>query len=68
MKKKFKKLSLTTETLRNLNEPSLKNVAGGTEAETNCTCTINCTQCTGHCSVCTAICSACGIGCSAPCG
>ena len=57
MKKKFKKLSLTTETLLNLNEPDLRGVAGATGAQSNCTivcseCTIACTACTDPCSVC----------------
>jgi hypothetical protein len=68
MKKKFKKLSLTTETLRNLSDPGLKGVVGATAAETDCTCTANCTQCTGQCTQCTGICTICGIHCSAPCG
>lgn len=56
MKKKFKKLSLTTETLRNLNGEDLKEAAGGA-SETNCTGT--CTLCTGTCSQCTKACSIC---------
>jgi len=59
MKKKFKKLSLSTETLRSLNEPDLNHVAGGTKAESDCT--IACTICTGACSACTAICTGCCI-------
>jgi hypothetical protein len=57
-KKKFRKLSLTTETLRNLNEPELKNVAGASIADT---------LCTGACSECTAVCSNCTRGCSICC-
>ncbi|HSK80178.1 MAG TPA: hypothetical protein VLQ45_27235 [Thermoanaerobaculia bacterium] len=56
MKKKFKKLSLTTETLRNLNGEDLKEVAGAV-SETNCT--ANCSLCTGTCSLCTKNCSVC---------
>ncbi|HSF44249.1 MAG TPA: class I lanthipeptide [Thermoanaerobaculia bacterium] len=57
MKKKFKKLSLTTETLRHLNEPDLQQVAGATAAQSNCTgpcseCTLACSGCTDACSVC----------------
>jgi hypothetical protein len=52
MKKKFKKLSLSTETLKNLTEPDdLKEAAGGaTEA---------CTNFTRACSFCTAACTVC---------
>jgi hypothetical protein len=57
-KKKFKKLSLTTETLRNLNEPDLKHVAGATSVA-DTVCTGACTFCTGRCSECTRACSIC---------
>lgn len=50
MKKKFKKLSLNTETVRNLVEPSLKEVAGGVTMDS---------LCTRACSVCTVACSVC---------
>jgi hypothetical protein len=36
-KKTFKKLSLCTETLRNLNEQDLQHAAGGSLGATNCT-------------------------------
>lgn len=51
MKKKFKKLSLSTETLRHLSEPSLKDVAGGA--------TIAATDCSAPCSLCTRPCTEC---------
>lgn len=57
MKKKFKKLSLTTETLRHLNEPDLKEVAGATVANSGCTAA--CSECTAACSGCTDACSVC---------
>lgn len=63
MKKKFKKLSLSTETLGSLSDSGLREVAGATAVETNCLCTQ-----TGRCTLCTSPCSLCGIGCSAPCG
>ena len=55
MKKKFKKLSLSTETLRNLTDPGLKDVAGGqtfepSDGETKCTAI--CTECTRPCTLC----------------
>ena len=64
MNKKHRKLTLSTETLRTLDEPSLKEVAGATIAESNCTgaCTagtIACTACTAACTACTAGCSVC---------
>lgn len=65
MKKKFKKLSLTTETLGNLGGPELKNAVGGaSEVATVCTgactaCTAQCSECTGTCSFCTRACSIC---------
>ena len=51
MKKKFKKLALNTETLRNMDSGDLGHVAGATAADTNCTapgsvCTIPCSFCT----------------------
>jgi hypothetical protein len=56
MKKKFKKLSLNTETVRHLTDPSLKEAAGGatnTEATGQCTfCTRPCTECTKICTFC----------------
>ncbi|HSS75408.1 MAG TPA: hypothetical protein VLV54_01555 [Thermoanaerobaculia bacterium] len=67
MKKKFKKLSLTTETLRNLSDSGLKKVAGATAAETDCDCTVPGSECTVMCSACTIQCTWCGIHCSAPC-
>jgi len=63
MKRKFKKLSLNTETLGSLSDSGLRGVAGATAAETDCLCTQ-----TGRCTMCTGICTLCGIGCSAPCG
>jgi hypothetical protein len=57
MKKKFKKLSLTSETLRNLNEPQLKEVAGASLAESDCTAA--CSICTRDCSGCTRLCTIC---------
>jgi len=57
MNKKRRKLTLSTETLRTLDEPSLKEVAGGTLADTNCTGA--CTLCTGACTACTKGCSIC---------
>ncbi len=50
MKKKFKKLALNTETLRNMDSGDLGHVAGATAADTNCTapgsvCTIPCSFC-----------------------
>ena len=64
MNKKRRKLTLSTETLRTLDEPSLREVAGATLAETNCTgacsaCTMACTNCTGACTGCTVGCSIC---------
>jgi hypothetical protein len=60
MKKKFKKLSLNTETLRNLGESSLKHAAGGVETDF-CTHTGPCSECTKACTLCTAGCSVCCI-------
>jgi len=67
MKKKFKKLSLTTETLGRLSDSGLKGVVGATAAETDCTCTVNCTLCTGQCTECTGTCTMCTLHCSNPC-
>jgi natural product precursor len=53
MNKKLKKLTLSTETLRNLDEPDLKQVAGGTVANSGCTAA--CSECTLACS-CRTIC------------
>lgn len=65
MKKKFKKLSLSTETLRNLGDSSLKHVAGAaTSPDTDCT--NICSFCTGICTFCTRGCSEC-VTC-VPCG
>jgi hypothetical protein len=50
MKKKFKKLSLSTETLGNLNEPELKEAAGAISTDT--VCTRACSLCTIACSIC----------------
>ncbi|HEY0513322.1 MAG TPA: class I lanthipeptide [Thermoanaerobaculia bacterium] len=54
MKKKFKKLSLTTETIANLNEAGLDQVAGGMTVNT-----VLCTLCTAACSFCTLNCTIC---------
>lgn len=55
MKKKFKKLTLTTETLRNLGDPGLKEAVGANtllSKMSDCV-TINiCTLCTRRCTVC----------------
>lgn len=59
MNKKFKKLSLSTETLRNLSESSLQQVAGATAINSNCT--IACSECSAACSGCTDACSVCII-------
>jgi hypothetical protein len=58
MNKKRRKLTLSTETLRTLDEPSLREVAGATLADTGCT---------GNCSACTQACSACTIRCTICC-
>lgn len=67
MKKKFKKLSLTTETLRNLSQSTLKEVVGAdtvaSEVMTKCV-TLECTFCTGNCSECTRACTLCTRGCN----
>lgn len=57
MKKKFKKLALSTETLRNLEVPELKQVAGASVQRSLCT--VDCSLCTVACSLCTACASAC---------
>lgn len=57
MNKKFKKLALNTETLRNLNEKDLKNAAGGATEE----CTVAGSGCTRDCSMCTVVCSVCCV-------
>jgi hypothetical protein len=53
MKKKLKKLTLSTETLRTLTEPSVKEAVGGSLAA--CTATDD----TRACSLCTAACTVC---------
>jgi len=51
MNKKRRKLTLSTETLRTLDEPSLKEVAAGVSiADT--VCTRACSACTVGCSIC----------------
>lgn len=50
-KKKFKKLTLQSETLRNVDEPELKQAAGGT-TRGNSDCTAICSACTAACSIC----------------
>lgn len=60
MKKKFKKLSLSTETLRNIGDPELKEAAGGT-TRGNTDCTAICSACTQNCTFCTVACSVCCI-------
>lgn len=57
MKKKFKKLSLSTETLRHLGDSNLKNAVGAASEDTLCT--NACTFCTAACSVCTRPCTEC---------
>lgn len=57
MKKKFKKLSLSTETLRTLTKPALEEVAGGVTLGPACTTTDS--NVTRACSLCTLACSAC---------
>lgn len=58
MNKKRRKLSLSSETLRDLNGSQLGDAAGGaTTVATDCTapctmCTIRCTVCTHACTVC----------------
>jgi hypothetical protein len=58
-KKRFKKLSLSTETLRNLGDSDLKHAAGAVSLDN--------TECTGVCSGCTRGCSACTVACSVCC-
>jgi hypothetical protein len=52
--KKSRKLTLTSETLRNLNPNDLKEMVGGaTVATAICTfCTRGCSGCTIQCSIC----------------
>ena len=57
MNKKHRKLTLSTETLRTLDEPSLKEVAGATAG--NSACTVACSECSAACSGCTQLCTAC---------
>ena len=53
MKKKFKKLTLSTETLRSLGDRTLEEAAGGATGTSPCTlCTAPCSECTIACSVC----------------
>lgn len=63
MKKKFKKLSLTTETLGNLGGRELRNAVGGA-SEVATVCTGVCTACTAGCSECTAPCTFCTHACT----
>jgi hypothetical protein len=68
MKKKFKKLSLSTETLRTLSNSNLKEAAGAfttfvdpfSKIETKCN-TMFCTFCTAVCSECTRPCTVCCV-------
>jgi hypothetical protein len=64
MKKKPKKLALSTETLRSLGQSDLGQAAGGT-TENNSDCTIRCTGCTNVCSGCTNQCTDCTHACTA---
>jgi hypothetical protein len=50
MKRKFKKLSLSTETLRSLGKPDLAQAAGVSAYETKCG--ANCTYATQNCTAC----------------
>jgi natural product precursor len=43
--RKVKKLSLNTETLKNLDDEDLKSVAGGATTTFRCTCTHGCSGC-----------------------
>lgn len=61
MNKKFRKLSLNTETLRNLSDPDLKHAAGGATTLANTDCTAICTVCTRPCTLCTADCTICCV-------
>jgi hypothetical protein len=60
MNKKFKRLRLSSETLRTLVGKDLAEAAGGTAATDN---TIRCTFCTRQCTLCTAVCTYCGGTC-----
>jgi hypothetical protein len=55
MKKKLKKLSLNTETLRTLTEPSLQEAAGGITLLAGC----ETSDATRACSLCTLACTGC---------
>lgn len=55
MRKQVKKLSLSTETLRNLDRSSLRDAAGGTAANTVC---VNCDSAAPNCTA-TNLCSGC---------
>jgi hypothetical protein len=68
MNKKVKKLTLNSETLRNL-EPDLRKVAGGTgdQSEAGTYCSQACTGCTQACTACTKGCTGCTRACSACC-
>jgi hypothetical protein len=71
MKKKFKKLSLTTETLRNLSPSNLRDAVGADTVNvdpqshivTKCN-TAACTFCTRTCTLCT---RGCGCDTAPPC-
>ena len=54
MRKKIRKLSLTKETLRTLEDPALEHAAGGatTQPDTCPVISCNCTDNTRRCSVC----------------
>ncbi len=43
--KKAKKLTLNADTLKNLDETELENVAGGATTTFRCTCTHGCSSC-----------------------
>jgi hypothetical protein len=58
MNRKRKKLTLSTETVRNLSEADYKNVAGGTTVA-NTDCSAACSGCTRLCTACTRACSIC---------
>jgi hypothetical protein len=58
MRKKNRKLTLSTETLRTLEAPSLKEVVGGGTV-IDSACTIACSACSAACTACTAKCTAC---------
>jgi hypothetical protein len=59
MNKKRRKLTLSSETVRNLSEPDHKNVVGGNTTLANTDCTAVCSVCTRNCSACTVACSVC---------